>query len=49
MGAEATVTLSPAAGAKTVAGNAMFKLTDVNGRSFTTRLAAPPAGAEATQ
>jgi hypothetical protein len=25
------------------------ELTDVNGRSFTTRLAAPSAGAEATQ
>ena len=49
MGAEATVTLRPAADVKTVTGNAMPKLTDVNGRSFTTRLAAPPAGAEATQ
>ncbi len=40
MGAEATVTLPPAADARPVTGTAVLKLTDVNGRSFTTGLAA---------
>ncbi len=41
MGAEATVTLPPIAGINHIAGAARLKLTDVNGRSFTTALVMP--------